>query len=98
MRFWMHALFAVSLVVQAQAPAPKAESAVEQRLRRDVTFLSAPALKGRGNGYPELELAAQRIQGELQALGLKTQIQRFPFIAKVARERQGATIIQGENT
>jgi hypothetical protein len=104
MRFWMPALFAAALAVQAQAPAPKAQapapgelSVVAQRLRRDVTFLAAPELKGRGNGYPELDQAARRIEGELRALGLKTQIQRFPFIAKVVRERQGAIITQGEN-
>ena len=47
MRFWMHALFAATFVAQAQAPTPKAVSAVEQRLRRDVTFLVSPALMGR---------------------------------------------------
>jgi hypothetical protein len=97
MRFWMHALFAATFVAQAQAPTPKAVSAVEQRLRRDVTFLASPALKGRGNGYPELDQAARRIEGELKALGLKTQVQRFPFIARVVREGQGATITQGDN-
>ncbi len=105
MRLWMPVLATATVMVQALAPAPKAQapapkelSAVEQRLKRDVTFLAAPALKGRGNGYPELDQAARRIEGELKALGLKTQVQRFPFIAKVVREGQGATIVQGENT
>jgi len=102
---WMHALFAAALVAQAQAPvsmpAPasvsKADAAMEARLRRNVSFLASPELKGRGNGYPELDQAAQRIEGELKALGLKTQIQRFPFIAKVLRERQEASLIQGDS-
>jgi hypothetical protein len=91
----MHAFFAVALV--AQAPAPKADAAMEARLRQDVTFLAAPELKGRGNGYPELDVAAQRLQKELKALGLETQIQRFPFIAKVVRERQGAALVHGDS-
>jgi hypothetical protein len=93
----MYPLFAAALVAHAQAPASKAESAVEMRLRREVTFLASPELKGRGNGYPELEMAARRIEGELKALGLKTQIQRFPFIARVTRERQEASLIQGDS-
>ena len=98
MGFWILALTTATLVAQAPAPASKAEAATEKRLRRDVTFLSAPELKGRGNGYPELDQAARRIEGELKALGLKTQIQRFPFIAKVVRERQAAFLIQGDNS
>ena len=94
---WIHALFAATLMAHAQAPATKAEVAVETRLRRDVTFLASPELKGRGNGYPELDVAARRIEGELKALGLQTQIQRFPFIAKVARESQEASLIHGDS-
>ena len=94
---WMHALFAATLVAHAQAPATKAEAVVEMRLRRDVAFLASPELKGRGNGYPELDVAARRIEGELKALGLKTQIQRFPFIAKVVRESQEASLIHGDS-
>ena len=98
MRSWMPVLFAATLVAHAQAPISKADAATEKRMRRDVTFLASPELKGRGNGYPELEVAARRIEGELKALGLKTQIQRFPFIAKVVRERQEAILLQGETT
>jgi len=93
----MHVLFAAALVVQAQAPASKADLEAEARLRRDVTFFASPELKGRGNGTPELELAAKRIEGELKALGLRTQIQGFPFIARVVRERGAASLIQGDN-
>ncbi len=98
MRSWMPILFAATLVAQSPAPVAKADEAAENRLRQDVTFLASPAMKGRGNGYPELETVAMRIQGELKALGLKTQIQRFPFIAKVLRERQEATLVQGEQS
>jgi hypothetical protein len=97
MGFVMHALFAATLVAQAQPPVSKSDAAVEARLRRDVTFLASPELKGRGNGYPELEVAARRIEGELKALGLQTQIQRFPFIAKVTRESQEASLVQGDS-
>ena len=81
----------------AQAPvAPSPEEArAALRLKQDVTFLASPALKGRGNGSPELDVAARRIAGELQALGLKPRIQRFPFIAKVLRSRQEAVLTQG---
>lgn len=75
----------------------RADAATEARLRKDVTFLAAPELKGRGNGYPELDVAARRIQGELKALGFKTQIQRFPFIAKVTRTHQSATLVHGDS-
>lgn len=92
MRSWMPLLSAAALAASAQTPAGKADLAAERRLRKDVAFLAAPELKGRGNGYPELEVAAKRIQGELKALGLQTRIQRFPFIARVARERQEAVM------
>ena len=87
MRPWTLFLIATSLVAQAPAQV-SLDKATEARLRKDVTFLAAPELKGRGNGYPELEQAARRIEKELKALGLKTQLQHFPFIAKVVRESQ----------
>lgn len=96
MRSWMPALFIAALVVQAQVPAPKPDRALEARLRKEVTYLASPELKGRGNGYPELETAARHLRGELRALGLKAEIQRFPFIAKVVRERQAVTLIHGD--
>ncbi len=94
---WTYFLVAATLLAQAPSALVQKDSAVEARLRRDVTFLAVPELKGRGNGYPELQAAARHIEGELKALGLKTQIQRFPFIARVLRERQGATLIQGDS-
>jgi len=89
---WIPAFLAAALVAQV----PPSGSVVETRLRRDVTFLASPALKGRGNGYPELEQAAARLLREWKALGLKAQVQHFPFIAKVTREEQGALLAHGE--
>lgn len=94
---WTFLLVTASLLAQAQSPTAGQEKAAEARMRKDVTYLASPALKGRGNGYPELDQAARRIEGELKALGLKTQIQRFPFIAKVARIRQDAALILGDS-
>ncbi len=89
-------LLACCFIATAPGPVQGSDAAVEARLRRDVTFLASPELKGRGNGYPELEVAARRIEGELKALGLKTQIQRFPFIARIVRERQDAVLTHGD--
>lgn len=102
---WFLALLTATVVAappavpgaEAKAPVSKVEAGVAERLRRDVTFLAAPALKGRGNGYPELDVAARRIQGELKKLGIKTQVQRFPFIAKVARKQQEAVLVHGDS-
>jgi len=88
--------FLLSAGLLAQAPA-EADRAVEARLKREVAFLASPGLKGRGNGYPELDRAARHIEGELKALGLRSQIQRFPFIARVTREHQEASLVVGDN-
>ena len=92
---WLPILFATALVAPAQT-VPGLDAA-EARLRREVVFLASPELKGRGNGYPELEAAAQRIEGELKTLGLRTQIQRFPFVARILRERQEAVLSLGDS-
>lgn len=88
------------LLAAAVAPAPPAppvpDAAVAARLQRDVAYLASPELKGRGNGYPELDQVARRLEQELKSLGIATQVQRFPFIAKVVREQQGATLARGE--
>ena len=88
---WISAFLAVALV--AQTPP---EARVAARLQREVEFLASPPLKGRGNGYPELDQAAAHLVREWKALGLKAQIQRFPFVAKVIREEQGALLTHGE--
>jgi len=89
---WISAFLAAALVAQI----PPSGSAVETRLRRDVALLASPALKGRGNGYAELDQAAAHLVREWKALGLKAQVQRFPFVAKVVREEQGALLTHGE--
>jgi hypothetical protein len=88
---WISAFLAVALV--AQTPP---EARVAARLQREVEYLASPALKGRGNGYPELEQAAAHLVREWKALGLKAQVQHFPFVAKVIREEQGALLTHGE--
>ena len=89
---WISAFLAAALVAQV----PPSGSAAEGRLRRDVAFLASPELKGRGNGYPELDRAAAHILREWKALGLQAEVQRFPFIAKVVRAEQGALLTHGE--
>ncbi|WP_306591678.1 M28 family peptidase [Geothrix sp. 21YS21S-4] len=89
---WIPVLLAASFL--AGAPVAQ-ESAAAARMRRDVAFLASPELKGRGNGYPELDRAADRIAGEWKKLGLKAEIQRFPFIARIVREQQEAVVAAG---
>lgn len=98
MRPWKSLVFipALAALLAGQTPAD-APARVEARLRRDVTFLASPELKGRGNGYPELEQAAARVAGELRALGLRTTLQRFPFLARVTRRQASAQLARGED-
>ena len=42
-----------------------------ERYMQYVSFLASDALKGRGNGTPELERAAEYIASRFRALGLK---------------------------
>ena len=60
----------ISGIAHAQAPKPEAGSAAADYLR-DVTFLASDALRGRGNGMPELDQAADYIAAQFQRLGLK---------------------------
>jgi len=56
------------------APAPAAQAGAElspQRYLADVTYLASDALKGRGNGTPELEQAGDYIANEFRKAGLK---------------------------
>jgi hypothetical protein len=76
----------LSLVLVAQDP-------IEARLRKDVTFLASPALQGRGNGLPGLDLAADYLLKEYQKLGLKATIQRYGWVHRI--ERKSATFLLG---
>ncbi len=69
----------VPALVLAQAPA-------EVRLRADVEHLASPALAGRGNGEPGLDLAANHVAAAHRKLGLPTELQRFGFVSQVIRE------------
>jgi len=77
----------LAMVLAAQTP-----PAEEARMRADVTFLAGPALEGRGNGSPRLDEAAAFVVKRYQELGLTPQVQRFPFIARIRRVAQGATV------
>ncbi|HJV21773.1 MAG TPA: M28 family peptidase [Holophagaceae bacterium] len=83
------ALFLVAPLV-AQAPA-------EARLRKDVTFLASPELKGRGNGSPELQRAADYVVKRQKALGLSPKVQTFGFPAHLEVETAQASFIQGDS-
>jgi hypothetical protein len=97
MRPWKSLVFIPSVVgLLAGPPAPDAPARVEARLKRDVAYLASPGLEGRGNGQPGLGLAAARVAGELRALGLKTTVQRFPFVARVVRQTAAAEAGKGE--
>lgn len=73
-----------------------AQSALEQRLAKDLCFLTSPEMKGRGNGYPELDRIAEHIAKSYRALGLKTEFQRFPFVHRVERTEGHALISRGD--
>lgn len=91
---WIPASLALALLAPVAVSA--SEATVAARMRQDVAYLASPQLKGRGNGYPELEQAAQRILQRYQALGLRAEIQRFPFVATIVRDAQAATITHRE--
>jgi len=65
----------LSLVLAAQTP--------EVRLGRDVAWLASEALKGRGNGTPELTRAAAFVAQRHRALGLRPTTLTFPFPSTV---------------
>jgi hypothetical protein len=51
-----------------------------QRYMKDVSFLASPDLKGRGNGTPELERAADYIAAQFREAGLRAGFQRFELM------------------
>src|SRR5689334_17476014 len=54
-----------------QALAARAAEFSPSRYLADVTFLASDALKGRSNGSPELDQAADYIAGEFRKAGLQ---------------------------
>ena len=83
-------VFTLCLAMAADTSDP-----VVERLRRDVQHLAGPELRGRGNGSEDLDKAAAYILEAHRRLGLKAEIQRVPFILRVERERQSATLQGG---
>jgi hypothetical protein len=66
---YIYAGVAVSPV--QQAPAAKAAEFSPSRYLADVTYLASDALKGRGNGSPELDQAADYIADQFRKAGLQ---------------------------
>lgn len=73
-----------------------AQSPAERRLRQDVDFLASPALMGRGNGDPGLDAAADHLVKVYKALGLRPEVQRFPFTHRVERVEAHAVLGLGD--
>lgn len=73
-----------------------ADSPVETRIRKDLDFMASPQMKGRGNGYPELDKAADYLAAEYRKLGLKPVIQRYAFVKGVERVEAKASIGKGD--
>lgn len=78
----------LTVALAAQAP-------LEKRFEEDLAYLAGPVLKGRGNGYAELDQAAQFLTRGYESLGLKTVIQRFSFVDRIARKQAKATLGEG---
>lgn len=91
MRFAVFPLLSLAL-----AAAPLAEPPAAQRIRTDLAYLAAPALKGRGNGSPELEQAASYLVESYRKLGLQPQVQRYPFVKGVERTEARAVLGHGD--
>lgn len=85
------ALTPFTLLMAVQAASPSAAQ-VEQRLKRDLQYLAASERKGRGNGYAELDQAAEYLRKQYRKLGLKVEVQRFPFIHRIERLKSQATL------
>jgi hypothetical protein len=87
-------LSCLTLAVAGQTP--------EARMREDMAFLASHALAGRGNGDPGLDAAAKYVADTYRKLGLKPDVQTFPFLARVRRETGeaalgGKTLVWGKD-
>ena len=74
-----------------------AEGPAELRIRKDLEVLAGPAMKGRGNGFPELDKAAQYLVEQYRRMGLKASVQRYPFIKGVERLEAKASLGKGDD-
>jgi hypothetical protein len=77
--------FALAFTLAAQCP-------VEQRLAKDLGYLTSAELEGRGNGNKGLDLAADYIQKEYKGLGLRVSKQTAPFVSRIERGEASAAI------
>src|SRR6187455_1444659 len=59
------------LSAAAQAPLAGMLSIREADLRKEVTYLASKELKGRGNGSPELRIAAEYVADAFRRSGVK---------------------------
>src|SRR5262245_12181732 len=64
-------LFSVSALTQSQSPQAGLLSIRADDLREKVTYLASRELKGRGDGSPELRIAAEYIAGTFRKNGVK---------------------------
>lgn len=92
----MRAFLLASFAALLAAGAPSVPKGAEGRLRKDVALLASPDLAGRGNGDPGLEKAARHLLARYKAMGLRADVQRFPFVAKVTREMAEARLTFGD--
>lgn len=73
-----------------------AQDPLEARLRKQVGALASPTMKGRGNGYPELDAAAEHLRAQYRGMGLKVTVQRFPFTHRITRTEAKAILGRGD--
>ncbi len=77
----------ISLTGYSQRTAPAVSQIRSEDLRSHVSFLASPLLKGRMNGDPELEIAAQYIKSQAVLTGLRpangdSYLQPFSIVRK----------------
>ena len=84
-------------ILPALAFALCAETPAVERIKADLAFLASPELKGRGNGSPELDQAADYLVRSYRKLGMTAQVQRYPWIKGVERVQGAATLGKGDS-
>ncbi|MBI4912263.1 MAG: M20/M25/M40 family metallo-hydrolase [Acidobacteria bacterium] len=84
------------LLFSLLAPALLAQSPAELRIRKDLQYLAAPERKGRGNGTPEIQQVADFLVNAYKGMGLKPQVQHYPFIRSVDRLEAEVAVGRGD--
>jgi len=77
--FYLNTLIAPAAALQSKALADEISA---QRILNHITFLASDELKGRGNGSPELERAADYIASQFRLWGLKPAGENNTFFQK----------------